>query len=173
MSVKLASWRFLKQKILQRQQPEERQNYIAGPISYSGAVAKINTQTNVDESIGRPVLTSKKSMVRTLTHLSRVKRFFNHKRPQQSDIIINVFSLHGYSSLRMNQDGPKACANKVSQHTVCITLYINSQSCKCYFLHIAGRVRLLADSLFSNFDHTGIYGLLPEFQDSIAILQVK
>ena len=44
-----------------------------------------------------------------------VSHFFAHtasKRPKTERKKVNVFSLHGYSSLRMVQDGPKACCKE-------------------------------------------------------------
>ena len=44
----------------------------------------------------------------------RARRFFARARPKTENITLHVFSLHGYSSLRMIQDGMKACKEKVS-----------------------------------------------------------
>ena len=42
-----------------------------------------------------------------------VQRFFARAREKKETTTLNIFSLHGYSSLRMMQDGPKACREKV------------------------------------------------------------
>ena len=116
MSVKLASCQFMKRKILQRQHVEEKQPHIA---SVSGQVEEVETQNNADESVDKPFIRLKR--MKTIDELVRLKRFIARKRPKQTHIKINVFSLHGYSSLKMQQDGLKTCASKVRQTVVSIT----------------------------------------------------
>lgn len=48
------------------------------------------------------------------TAVLRARRFFSRPRPKTENVSLDVFSLHGYSSLRMIQDGVKACKEKVS-----------------------------------------------------------
>ena len=43
----------------------------------------------------------------------RFQRFFVRAREKKERTTLKIFSLHGYSSLRMMQDGPKACRGKV------------------------------------------------------------
>ena len=120
MSVKLASWRLMRQKMLQRQNTEEKQLDIAGPSSVSGRVDEVETQNNADESVDKTFIGLKR-MKSVKQLVRRFKRFIAHKRPKQTQTKIHVFSLYGYSSLKLQQDGLKACANKVCQTVVFIT----------------------------------------------------
>ena len=45
-------------------------------------------------------------------HVSHFFASTASKRPKTERKKVNVFSLHGYSSLRMVQDGPKACCKE-------------------------------------------------------------
>ena len=58
----------------------------------------------------------------SISAIARVKRFFTRAKSDK-DITIDIFSLHGYSSLRTMQDGPKACANKVSEYGFCTEVH--------------------------------------------------
>ena len=64
---------------------------------------------------GPPARPISKSLER-ITKIVRAQRFFFRSRsaPKSQTVEINTFSLHGYSSMRMVQDGPKACKEKVS-----------------------------------------------------------
>ena len=117
MSVKLSSWR-LKQKTLQKQNAEEKQQHATGPTSFSVHVEKVETENSTDESVSKPSSMMETSKI--VNQLGRLKRFITRKRPKQTHMVVSVFSLHGYSSLKMQQDGPKACANKVSLPAVYI-----------------------------------------------------
>ena len=62
---------------------------------------------------------TKQSISKTLSRtasLVRVKRFFaNTRSKREENLKIQIFSLHGYSSLQVMQHGPKACRQKVSE----------------------------------------------------------
>ena len=51
--------------------------------------------------------------------LVQIKRFITRSRKKKdNDIPIDIFSLHGYSSMRMMLEGPKSCAHKVSPQSI-------------------------------------------------------
>ena len=56
-------------------------------------------------------INSFKQLLRVQRHM---QRFFTRTSPKNTTIQIRGFSLHGYSSLRMLQDGPISCKEKVS-----------------------------------------------------------
>ena len=120
MSVKLAKWRLRKKKEMFRKKKEmlskrytKKEQQIVPQCTTSDDARK-----NIDEIDQKTV-----SKASSISAIARVKRFFTRAKPDQQDITIDIFSLHGYSSLRTTQDGPKACANKVSEYAFCTEVH--------------------------------------------------
>ena len=120
MSVKLAKWRLRKKKEMFRKKKEmlskrytKKEQQIVPQCTTSD-----DARNNIDEIDQKPV-----SKAIAVSAIARVKRFFTRAKPDQQDITIDIFSLHGYSSLRTTQDGPKACANKVSEYAFCTEVH--------------------------------------------------
>ena len=77
------------------------------PETEKETLAPTETGVNVTLSGSRRFSLSKTASV------LHFQRFFARSREKKETTTLNIFSLHGYSSLRMIQDGPKACREKV------------------------------------------------------------
>ena len=88
-------------------------------ISPSEILMSTQTERAIHETMPKR---RKWGKVKSIVH---TKRFFARSQSEEHDIKTNIYSLHGYSSMRMMQDGPKACANKVSTRNFSVNVIVH------------------------------------------------
>ena len=81
--------------------------------SEANATPKITGPANIAARVTKGFNISK--------NIARIKHFVVRSRSKRENLSINVFSLHGYSSLQMIKDGHKACGNKVGRWNFPVT----------------------------------------------------
>ena len=93
----------------------ETENDATGPVSYGSPFRPTAASLT-------GVIKKRKVSIRASASVARVKRFFARSKSKRQNMAINVFSLHGCSSLLMIKNGPKACGKKVSRSFLFIYL---------------------------------------------------
>ena len=98
----------------------------ASSMSQSRVIPESEAESVPDENVKAPPVTNaeanaisntgRRFSLEQVSVILRARRFFARNRSslKHDSIQVNAFSLHGYSSMRMLQDGPQACKEKVN-----------------------------------------------------------